>query len=232
MKKSIFSFIPLLFIAFIFTACGDSNAPSVKTTNVDTEKSEPKAIKVVGNDVDTHSGYHVGDVASDFSLKNVDSKMVSLADYKDAKGFIVTFTCNHCPYAVMYEQRLIDLHNKYAPKGYPIIAINPNDPEVVPEDSFENMQIRAKEKSFPFAYLMDEKQAIYPKFGATKTPHIFLLDKSLTVKYIGAIDDSPRDAGAVKVKYVENAIDAIEKGENPDPATTKAIGCSVKCKKS
>jgi len=175
-----------------------------------------------------HSGYHIGDTAADFSLKNVDGKMVSLADYEDAKGYIVTFTCNHCPYAVMYEDRLIDLHNKYAPKGYPVVAINPNDPAANAEDGYEEMQVRAEEKSFPFAYLFDEGQKIYPVYGATKTPHVFLLDADRKVKYIGAIDDSPKDADAVEVKYLEDAITALESGKNPDPATTKAIGCSIK----
>jgi len=175
-----------------------------------------------------HSGYHVGDTATDFSLKNIDGEMVSLADYEDAKGYIVTFTCNHCPYAVMYEDRLIDIHNKYAPKGYPVVAINPNDPAAQPDDSYKMMQKRAEEKGFPFAYLFDEGQKIYPVYGATKTPHVFLLDADRKVKYIGAIDDSPRDADAVEEKYLEDAIMAIEGGKNPDPSSTKAIGCSIK----
>lgn len=178
------------------------------------------------------SGYEVGDKAEDFKLKNIDGKMVSLADFKEAKGFIVIFTCNHCPYAKLYEDRIIELNNKYAPKGYPVIAINPNDPEVQPEDSFDKMQMRAKEKGFTFPYLFDDGQTVYPKFGATRTPHVYLLDKSLTVRYIGAIDDSPQDADAVQVKYVENAINAISKGKNPEPAETKAIGCSIKYKRS
>jgi len=175
-------------------------------------------------------GYKVGDKAADFKLKNIDGKMVSLADFENAKGYIVTFTCNHCPYAIMYEDRLIDLHNKYAPLGYPVVAINPNDPEVQPADSYEEMVVRADEKKFPFVYLFDEGQKVYPNYGATKTPHVFLLDKEMTVKYIGAIDDSPRDADAVEVKYLENAIASLQKGENPSPSTTKAIGCSIKSK--
>ena len=176
-------------------------------------------------------GYEVGDTATDFELKNVDDSMVSLADYPDAKGFIVTFTCNHCPYAVLYEDRLIELHNKYAPKGYPVIAINPNDPEVQPQDGFAEMKERAEEKGFPFPYLFDEGQKVYPQYGATRTPHVYLLDAERTVRYIGAIDDSPRDAEAVEINYVENAIAAMENGTNPDPDFTKAIGCSIKTKR-
>jgi len=175
-----------------------------------------------------HGGYHIGDTAADFRLKNVDGEMMSLEDIKDAKGYIIVFTCNHCPFSVMYEDRLIALHKKYAPMGYPVVAINPNSPEKQPADSYEAMQVRAKEKSFPFAYLFDDGQKVYPEYGATKTPHVFLLDKSRTVKYIGAIDDNARDAGSVEVKYLENAIDALEGGKSPDPATTKAIGCTIK----
>ena len=177
------------------------------------------------------TGYKVGDKATDFKLKSVDNKMYSMADYKDAKGFIVVFTCNHCPFAVKYEDRIIDLAKKYKSKGYILLAINPNDPAAQPDDSFEKMQVRAKEKKFSFPYLFDEGQKIYPQYGATKTPHVFLLDKNLIVKYIGAIDDNVEDASEVKEKYLENAIAALEKGEEPTPNTTKAIGCSIKVKK-
>ncbi|HBD27347.1 thioredoxin family protein [Flavobacterium sp.] len=177
------------------------------------------------------TGYKVGDKATDFKLKSVDNKMYSMADYKDAKGFIVVFTCNHCPFAVKYEDRIIDLAKKYKSKGYILLAINPNDPAAQPDDSFELMQKRAKEKKFTFPYLFDEGQKIYPQYGATKTPHVFLLDKNLVVKYIGAIDDNVEDASQVKEKYLENAIAALEKGQEPTPNTTKAIGCSIKVKK-
>lgn len=178
-------------------------------------------------------GYEIGDKAADFKLKNVDGKMVSLADYADAKGFIVIFTCNNCPYAVAYEQRIIELDKKYKSLGYPVIAINPNDPEVQPFDSYERMQEHAAENGFTFPYLYDEKQATYPKYGATRTPHVFLLNKEegdLIVRYIGTIDDNYADASAVKEKYLANAVDALIAGKDPDPAVTKAIGCSVKKK--
>lgn len=177
------------------------------------------------------SGYKPGDKATDFKLKSVDGKMYSMADYKDAKGFIVVFTCNHCPFAVKYEDRIIYLAKKYESKGYILLAINPNDPEAQPLDSYDLMKVRAKEKGFTFPYLFDEGQKIYPQYGATKTPHVFLLDKNLVVKYIGAIDDNVEDASAVKVKYLENAIAALDKNQTPSPETTKAIGCSIKTKK-
>lgn len=176
-------------------------------------------------------GLQIGDVAPDFNIVNIDDKPVSLADYEEAQGYVVVFTCNHCPYALMYEDRLIELHSKYATLGYPVIAINPNDPAANEEDSFELMKVRAKEKAFPFVYLFDDGQKVYPQYGATKTPHVYLLDKSLTVQYIGAIDDSPRDASAVEETFLTNAIDALIKGQSPNPTTTKAIGCSIKTKK-
>lgn len=179
----------------------------------------------------TISGYKPGDVATDFRLKSVDNKMYSMSDYKEAKGFIVVFTCNHCPFAVKYEDRIIDIANRYKEKGYILIAINPNDPEAEPDDSFELMQERAKEKDFQFPYLFDEGQKIYPQYGATKTPHVFLLDSKRVVKYIGAIDDNVEDATKVKEKYLENAISSLEAGKPVDIATTKAIGCSIKVKK-
>lgn len=177
------------------------------------------------------SGLKVGDTAPDFRLKNIDGKMVSLKDYKKAKGFIVTFTCNTCPYAVMYEDRIIELHKKMEAKGYPVIAIQPNDPSVQPGDSFSKMQQRAKEKKFPFAYLLDEGQKVYPQYGATRTPHIFLLDNNLKVRYIGALDDNASDATAVTKRYVEDAIAALEKGKDPEVTSTKAVGCTIKAKK-
>ncbi len=179
---------------------------------------------------DKADGYGIGDIAADFSLKNIDGKMVSLSDYKDANGFIVIFTCNHCPYAVMYEDRINELNAKYAKQGYPVIAINPNDPEVKPEDSFENMIVRAKEKNFKFPYLLDEGQKIYPQFGATKTPHVFLLDSKRVVKYIGSIDDSARSAENVEETFLEDAIISLQMGEEINPSVTKAVGCSIKTK--
>jgi peroxiredoxin len=179
----------------------------------------------------TPSGYKVGDKAKDFYLKNVDGKMVSMANIKDAKGFIITFTCNHCPFSVAYEDRIIALHQKYAPLGYPVIAINPNDESIVQEDSYDNMVIRAKEKNFPFVYLQDQTQDIAKTYGALKTPHVYIVSKKgndLVVEYIGAIDDNTDDVSAVKNKYVENAMSEILAGEPVSVSSTKAIGCSVK----
>ena len=179
----------------------------------------------------TGGGYEVGDLATDFSLKNIDGNMVSLADYKDAKGFIVIFTCNTCPVSVANEDRIIALDKKYKGKGYPVIAINPNNPEKQKGDSFDLMQVRAKEKGFTFPYLLDDGQKIFPQYGATATPHAFVLQKEaagLRVKYIGGIDDSSRNASNIKTKYVENAIDALLEGKPVEVTKTRAIGCSIK----
>ena len=179
-------------------------------------------------------GYKVGDKAVDFKLKNIDNKTVSMADYKDAKGIIVVFTCNHCPFAKKYESRIMDLDAKYKSKGYPVVAISPNDPNEVPEDSFENMQKLANDKKYSFPYLMDETQLTAKAYGSTKTPHVFVLQKEKSefiVKYIGAIDDNSDDEKSVKEKYVENAVNNLLAGKPINPDMTKAVGCGIKWKK-
>ena len=176
-------------------------------------------------------GYKIGDVATDFSLLNVDGEMVSLADFEDAKGFILIFTCNTCPYSVAYEDRIIALDKASKSKGYPVIAINPNDPAAIDGDDLADMKVRATEKGFSFPYLQDVGQQVYPQYGATKTPHVFVLQKEGNkniVRYIGAIDDSSRIPNKVKKRYVEQAVDALLAGKSPSTTTTKAIGCSIK----
>jgi peroxiredoxin len=176
-------------------------------------------------------GYKIGDTATDFSLKNIDGKMVSLADYKDSKGFLVIFTCNTCPYAVAYEDRIIALDKTYKPKGVPVIAINPNNPNIQAGDSFEKMKQRAADKGFTFPYLLDEGQKIFPQYGATRTPHVYLLEKTAEgniVKYIGAIDDNYQDASKVEDTFVEDAVDAMLAGQEIEVKTTRAIGCNIK----
>ncbi|MER3373433.1 MAG: thioredoxin family protein [Allomuricauda sp.] len=176
-------------------------------------------------------GYKIGDIATDFSLKNIDGNMVSLSDYEDAKGFLVIFTCNTCPYAVAYEDRIIALDQQYKSKGVPVIAINPNNPEVQAGDSFEKMKQRAAKKGFTFPYLLDEGQEIFPQYGATRTPHVYLLEKTAqgnVVRYIGAIDDNYQDASKVEDAFVEDAVDAMLAGQEIEVKTTRAIGCTIK----
>lgn len=176
-------------------------------------------------------GYKIGDIATDFSLKNVDGKMVSLKDFDSAKGFIVIFTCNHCPFAKAYEDRIIELDKKFKSQGYPVIAINPNNPKVQKEDSYDLMKVRAREKGFTFPYLFDDGQKIYPQYGATKTPHVYVLQKTAKgpeVKYIGAIDDNHSGPSEVKVKYVEDAVNALLNNKEIEIKETRAIGCTIK----
>lgn len=174
----------------------------------------------------------VGDKAPSFNLKNIDGKKVSLDDYKDQKGVVVVFTCNHCPYAVLYEARLVELQKQFGPKKFPIIAINPNDSTIVPADGFSKMITNAAEKGFNFPYLLDDEQ-LFKKYGATRTPHVYLLKnegKHFSVAYIGAIDDNPQDASDVKDAYVAQAIEAILAGNKPKVTETRAVGCTIKFK--
>ena len=179
-------------------------------------------------------GNKIGDQATDFALKNIDGKIVKLSDDSSAKGFVIIFTCNHCPYAVAYEDRIIAIDRKYRSLGYPVIAINPNDPVAYPSDSFEAMQQRAAEKGFTFPYLVDQTQQIARTYGAAKTPHVYLLQKEMNkiiVRYIGTIDDNYQDANEVKEPYLANAIEALLSGKTIESTETKAVGCSIKWKK-
>jgi peroxiredoxin len=181
-------------------------------------------------DVST-SKYNIGDKAIDFKLKNIDEQFVSLEDYPEAKGFVVVFTCNTCPFSKWYEQRIIDLDVKYKSLGYPVVAINPNDKEVSPGDSFEEMKSRATSKGYTFPYLYDESQEIAQTYGATRTPHVYILIKEsdgFKVAYIGAIDNNHKDAAAADKKYVEDALENLIEGNTVSTNFTKAIGCTIK----
>jgi peroxiredoxin len=177
--------------------------------------------------------YGVGDTVADFKLKNVDGKMIALSDYKTSKGVIVIFDCNTCPYSQKYNDRIIGLNKKYASKGFPVVTINANDPEISAGDSFQDMVSLAKRKNYDFPYLVDETQNVAKSFGATNTPHVFVLKNeggAFKVAYIGAIDDNSRDEASVSKKYVEEAVDALLTSK-PVPSTkTKAIGCTIKWK--
>jgi peroxiredoxin len=177
--------------------------------------------------------YGVGDTVADFKLKNVDGKYVSLDSYKDKKGVIVIFDCNTCPFSKAYNERIIALNKKYASQGFPVVAINANDPEVSPGDSYSEMVSVAKKKNYDFPYLIDESQAVAKAFGATNTPHVFVLQKTskgFQVAYIGAIDNNARDASAADKKYVEEAVDALIAGKPASVTKTKAVGCGIKWK--
>lgn len=179
--------------------------------------------------------YALGDQIQDFSLPSVNDTQIKLSSAAGEKGLILIFSCNECPFVHKYEQRMIDLHNNYAPKGWPVLAISSNDAERMAGNSFANMKIRAKEMGFPFEYVYDADQAQLRRFGTTKTPEVFLLanrDGQLTLEYTGAIDDNPRNAEDVEVKFVEDAIAALEAGKEVSPKKTKAIGCGIRGLKS
>lgn len=180
------------------------------------------------------NNYEVGDVVSDFKLKNVDGKMVSLSDYESSKGVIVIFDCNTCPYSKAYNQRIVALNTKYAPLGFPVISINPNNPDASPGDSYERMISLAKEKHYTFPYLYDPNQQATKAFGASNTPHAFVLkneEDAFKVAYMGAIDNNVRDASAADKKYIEETVDALLAGKPVTTPKTKAIGCGIKWKK-
>ena len=178
-------------------------------------------------------GYEVGDTVADFKLKNTNGKTVALSDYKDAKGVIVIFDCITCPYSKAYNNRIIALNKKYASQNFPVVTIQPNDPEISPGDAFDEMVKHAKKNNYDFPFLFDETQAVSKSFGATNTPHVFLLKKdgsAFKVVYIGAIDDAAKDASAVSKKYVEDAVDALLSGKAVPAEKTKAVGCTIKWK--
>jgi len=216
MKKE-FGFVACLLIGLSF-----SSLPSLAMTDDLPEVSAKR-----------FAGYGVGDAVADFKLKNVDGKMVSLKDFQSAKGFIVIFISNHCPFSKSYEDRVIAIDKKYAPQGYPVIAINPNDPEAYEEDSFANMQARAKDKGYTYPYLTDNTQAVTKSFGAARTPHAFVLNKEngkIIVQYIGAIDDNAQDPVNVTKHYVADAVNSLLLGKPVVTPNTKAIGCAIKWK--
>ena len=174
-----------------------------------------------------------GQTAPEFKLKNVDGKEVSFASYPKAKGFIVVFTCNTCPYAVAYEKRIIELDKKFKPQGYPVIAINPNDPEASKADAYDKMQQLAKDKKYPFPYLFDQGQVVTDQYGAKHTPHLFIISKTTKgniVEYVGAIDNDPEGNKTEKIKYAEDVIASLKSNQKPAITETKEIGCTVKRK--
>ena len=227
-KKIFFNVAFAVIVITAFGSCKNEQKQEIKEVAIN-ENIEANDLKI--NSKTVAVGYKIGDEATDFKLKDVNGKMVSLSDYPEAKGFVVIFTCNTCPFAVASEQRMVDLDKEFKPKGYPVIAINPNNPVVQPDDTYVLMQQKAKEAGFTFPYLYDESQTIQAKYGPTKTPHVYLLQKENgknIVKYIGAIDDNVRHAAQVKDRFLANAVNELIEGKEVTVKQTKAIGCSVK----
>ena len=180
----------------------------------------------------------IGEKAPEFSgLTGVDGEKHALANYKEAEAVVLVFTCNHCPVAKAYEDRLIAIQKVYEDKGVQVIAINSNSPKQQPQDSLERMKDRAagrdlggwreKREPFNFPYLFDATQKVAKAYGATCTPHVFILDEDRKIAYTGAIDDNMK-AKKVKTPFVRNALDAILAGEKPPKAVTKQFGCGIK----
>jgi peroxiredoxin len=167
---------------------------------------------------------------NDFKLKNVDGKIVSLSDYADAKGFIILFTCNHCPFAKLYPKRLNALNEKYKKLGVPLIAISSTDTIQYEEDTFIEMVNYSKKEKFNFPYLYDSEQTVAKHFNAQKTPHAFVIwkeNQKWVIKYSGAIDDNGMKPEEVKTPFVANAIDALLSNKKVNTAETKSIGCQI-----
>ncbi len=173
----------------------------------------------------------IGEMGPGFDLKGTDSKMHSLEDVAGEKGTAVIFTCNICPFSKGYEDRLVELAKSYQAEGIGFVAINPNDPEIVPGDGFDQMVERAKEKNFPYPYLVDTTQEIAAAYGARVTPHIFLLDGEGKLAYRGRVDDALKE-DEVTARDYEAAMTALVNGEQVPAAETKAFGCSVKWSKN
>ncbi|OFY64050.1 MAG: hypothetical protein A3H98_04085 [Bacteroidetes bacterium RIFCSPLOWO2_02_FULL_36_8] len=182
----------------------------------------------------TDGSYSIGEKVQDFTLHNAtDKKNVTLSDYKKNKLVVVVFTCNHCPYAKLYEDRLILASKEFSQNGVAFIAINPNDPTRYSEDSEENMLQKAKAKNYPFPYLVNSDQTVSDRFGATKTPEVFVLqntDGNFVLRYKGAIDDNPQNAADVQEHYLRDALKALLENKEPLKTIVKATGCSIKRK--
>lgn len=167
----------------------------------------------------------IGDAAPAWSeLPGVDGKSHSLSDLKESKAVVLVFTCNSCPYAVDYEDRIIALAREFKPRGVAVVAVNVNN---IPEDRLDKMRERAQEKKFNFAYLYDSSQKIARDYGATYTPEFFVLDQHRRIAYMGALDDSPA-ADKVQQRYVAEALEAVLGGGEVKTAETVAIGCRIR----
>jgi len=169
----------------------------------------------------------IGTAAPSWSnLIGVDGKEHSLPDAKEATAVVVVFTCNTCPVARAYEDRLKELAEAYKDKGVVLVAINANKGETI-----ESMVVRAEEKKFPYTYLLDATQEVAKAFGATRTPEVFLLGKDRKIVYTGAIDDDGTLSGRAETHYLRDAIEATLAGKTPDHPQTEAFGCGIQWKK-
>lgn len=165
-------------------------------------------------------------------MKNVDGKMVAIADIKGKAGTLVVFTCNHCPFAKGWEERIVELGNSYSKKGVGVILVNANDPAAHEDDGYAQMQERAKSRGMQVPYVVDETSAVAKAFGASVTPEAFLFDKAGKLVYHGAVDDNHREADKVQKHYLKDALDAVVAGKAPPVPESKSMGCGIKYRKS
>jgi peroxiredoxin len=172
----------------------------------------------------------IGEKAPNFSLPGVDGRDWSLDDFSDRKVLVVVFSCNHCPYVIGSEDRMIRFYNDYAPKGVGMIAINSNETEGHPADSFEHMKERAKEKRFPFPYVRDDSQEVALAYGALRTPHYYAFDEQRKLRYTGRMDDNPKDPTLARTHELRDAVEALLAGQAPKITLTNPLGCNVKWK--
>jgi peroxiredoxin len=166
--------------------------------------------------------------SAEVKMKGVDGKSLSIADAAGAKGTLVLFTCNACPWVKAWEDRIAELGNRYRERGVGVIAVNPNDPRAVAEDGYEEMQRRAKEKGFRFPYVVDATSEVAAAFGATRTPEAFLFDAQGRLVYHGTIDDNAKQPEKVEARYLRDALEAVVAGKTPAVQETKALGCTIK----
>lgn len=171
-----------------------------------------------------------GDGIPYFEIGGIDDEIYSPASFEKKKVLVVIFTCNHCPYAQAYEERIKKLQQYFGIQGVQIVAINSNDSDGYPEDSFVNMKKRAQKQGFNFPYLRDRSQVVARKFGAQCTPETFVFDSKRTLQYKGRIDDNWRDAKGAQEHNLKNAISDVLAGKQPNPAEAPALGCSIKWK--
>lgn len=167
---------------------------------------------------------------ADFRLKNTANKWVSLKNYPFAKGFVVVFICNHCPFVSRYTERLNSLHKKYSALGVPLLAINSTDELIFREETFLKMVQTAKNRQYNFPYLRDNTQSAGKNFGANKTPHAFVVWKennNLTIKYNGSLDDNGGEPSKVRHAYIDDALDSLLAGKPVATPTTNSIGCEI-----
>jgi peroxiredoxin len=173
---------------------------------------------------------HPGDRVIAFALPGVDGKTHTLSDYADKEAVAVIFTCNHCPYARAWEDRLVEIQADYRSKGVQFLAISANDAVKYPDDGFDAMKQRAQDKGFNFPYLYDESQEVAREYGAERTPEVFLFDKNGVLQYHGAPDDNHEDPSAVQNRYLRTALDAVLAGKAPTVTQTTLVGCTIKWK--